>query len=236
MPVTNFFWDGDNLLHEYGGGDATAAHYVTEPSQYGNFISQEQGGETSFFHFDGIGSLTEATNDESAVSSTRRFSSFGVLAEGGLEPFVSCAFIGKSGYHYDVETGLYYVRRRYLAVIGGSWISVDPYDSFDSRINVYIYATANPVTHTDPSGLVILMIPCAGAAITFAHGQYCGAFKKGPPPPVDCVDIACEEHDRSLDFWSFCNPFTRKLAHGILCYSATACGAPGGGAGQNLQA
>jgi RHS repeat-associated protein len=67
-------------------------------------------------------------------------------------PFV---FVGAQGY-YDDNAGKTYVRARELEPPKAKWLTEEP-DRFDADDwNLYLYAGANPVTYTDPSGLT----PC----------------------------------------------------------------------------
>lgn len=52
------------------------------------------------------------------------------------------------GYHYDSETGLYCVRRRFLHPGLGRWLQNDPLGSS----NLYEYADSSPIINVDPNG------------------------------------------------------------------------------------
>ena len=56
-----------------------------------------------------------------------------------------------AGYRYDLETGLYQVRNRYLHPKPGRWLSRDPID-YEGGINLYAYALNNPTNLVDPEG------------------------------------------------------------------------------------
>jgi hypothetical protein len=97
MAVTNFHWDEQNLLQERDDAGVTIAHYVTEPSQYGNVIRQRQSGQSNWFHFDAVGSAMELTTDEGVNADSRRYTAFGeVTEELGLGPF-PFTFAGQVG-------------------------------------------------------------------------------------------------------------------------------------------
>ena len=59
------------------------------------------------------------------------------------------------GEQQDETTGLYYLRARYMNPETGTFTSMDTYGGsvFDSTsLHKYLYANANPVSYTDPSG------------------------------------------------------------------------------------
>ncbi len=60
-----------------------------------------------------------------------------------------------TGEQYNANTGLYYLRARYMNPSTGSFISMDSYQGsiYDPvSLHKYLYANANPVMYTDPSG------------------------------------------------------------------------------------
>ena len=60
-----------------------------------------------------------------------------------------------TGEQYNESTGLYYLRARYMNPETGTFISMDTYaGSLDNPVSLhkYLYANANPVKYTDPSG------------------------------------------------------------------------------------
>jgi len=65
--------------------------------------------------------------------------------------YPTCPFIF-TGQRFDPETGLYFYRARYFHAALGRFISKDPI-SYAGGMNLYRYATDNPLTHTDPTGL-----------------------------------------------------------------------------------
>ena len=57
------------------------------------------------------------------------------------------------GQYYDQETGLHYNYFRYYDPLIGRYITADPI-GLDGGINLYRYADANPITFSDPLGLL----------------------------------------------------------------------------------
>jgi RHS repeat-associated protein len=154
MPVTNFFWDGDNLLQEYDDAGATTAQYSTEPGQFGNVTSQRRSGQSHYYHHDPLGSTTELTNPSGDVTDTRRYKAFGETVEQSGSTTFPFQYVGHKGYYFDAERGTHYVRRRDLDALRGRWLSNEP---LRQRIReAYAYAHNSPLSAIDPSGLATL--------------------------------------------------------------------------------
>lgn len=154
MPVTNYIWDvvSDNVLMEKDDDDETIARYVQEPSLYGEAISQERGGETRYYNYDGEGNTSELTDANQNVTDSYEYSAFGeeVARTGSTEnPF---GYKGALGYYTNGEMNDIYVRARTYEPTTGRWLSLDPI-GFLSGTHRYQYVHNAPINFSDPSGL-----------------------------------------------------------------------------------
>ncbi len=108
--ITSIFaYDGDNLVEETNSSGAAVARY--EPTQnIDEPLAMLRSGATSYFHADGLGSVTSLSNAAGSIANTYTYDSFGKLtaSTGSLvNPFQYTAR------ESDTETGLYYYRARY---------------------------------------------------------------------------------------------------------------------------
>ena len=153
MTVTHYVWDplSDNVLMETDENNVTQAVYTHEPDPFGNLISQRRDDETSYYHFDGLGSTRELTDESETVTDTNMYDAWGVnVASTGTteNPFL---WVGEQGYYHDPETEDYCVRARIYGPEIARWTSVDPVGLHGLGM-LYEYAANSPITRRDPSG------------------------------------------------------------------------------------
>ncbi len=149
MPKTTYVWDelSDNVIEEYEDG-VLSASYAHEPGLYGNLLSQNRNGVTSYYHYDGRGDTVALTDDSGNVTDTKEYDAWGnVIASTGstVTPYL---FGGEYGYQRDEAT---FVRNRVFHEF--RWLSVDPLLHRNTR-DAYVFCESNPVNILDPTGLV----------------------------------------------------------------------------------
>ena len=171
MPVTNYIWDDENdsLLMETDENGDTTAVYTNEPDQHGRVISQHRDGETSYYHYDALGSTHALTDASENITDTYLYTSFGDPVTATDSTPNSFRYVGEFGYYFDVAFGTYYVRRRVYQPIIGRWLSEDPAGYIDGP-NRYSYVNNNPMNRVDPSGLFCgCSCTCLGVSVK-THG------------------------------------------------------------------
>ena len=102
---------------------------------------------TSYYHADGLGSVTSLSNAAGALAQTYGYDAFGkqTSSSGSLtNPFQYTAR------ESDTETSLYYYRARYYDQSIGRFLSEDPTRDHE---NWYAYTGNRPTVFNDPSGL-----------------------------------------------------------------------------------
>lgn len=91
-------------------------------------------------------------NESGVVTDTYSYDAFGNLLKSTGSTKNCYRYCGEQ---FDETTGLYYLRARYMDTSTGRFISQDSYAGSISdpvSLHKYLYANANPVTYTDPSG------------------------------------------------------------------------------------
>jgi RHS repeat-associated protein len=127
----------------------------------------------SFYHSDWIGSTRYVTGLDGLKTAGLSFDAWGKRA--GTDPAGSffpsdLQFAGAFGYQTEWSSsteaglGLQYLQQRYYDAAIGRFISADPI-SIAGGLNVYGYASNNPVSTADPSGLEGHSVDLAGMAL-----------------------------------------------------------------------
>ncbi len=121
-----------------------------------SLISQRQSsGTTSFYGYDANGNVRFLTGTNGAISDTYVYDSGGILISSSGSTANSHRFAGE---YYDSDLGMYYFRARYLNANTGRFWNRDSFGGDHENplsLNKYLYAQANSINNTDPSGLDI---------------------------------------------------------------------------------
>jgi RHS repeat-associated protein len=110
----------------------------------------EKNSQSFYYHADGLGSITEITNQTGTVVQRYAYSSFGKI-ESQLDPNFSQAYTFTAR-EIDPEIQLYFYRTRYYDAPNGRFIQEDPVGIASGDLNLYGYVAGRPVTLTDPTG------------------------------------------------------------------------------------
>lgn len=144
-----------------------------------------------YFHYDGQLSTRHLTDEGGGatpeITDEYTYDAFGVmLHKEGLTPAGESenAYL-YTGEQYDALAGMYYLRARYYAQQQGRFATTDPFGGFSSdpmSLHKYLYANANSVMNTDPSGLFTLLginFTAAKISLLFSvlSGVIAGAFE-----------------------------------------------------------
>jgi RHS repeat-associated protein len=111
-------------------------------------LAMLRGSATSYYHADGLGTVTSLSSSAGAIANTYTYDSFGNLTNstGSLvNPFQYTAR------ESDAETGLYYYRARYYDSTSGRFLTEDPV-RYLGGINFYAYVKNNPISFKDSYG------------------------------------------------------------------------------------
>lgn len=134
--------------------DNTEKCYYTRGDE---LISQERDGKKSYYVYDGHGSVRALADESGKVTDKYVYDAFGNLISSVGSTKNDFLFCGEQ---FDPVTGLYYLRARYMNPSVGRFITMDSYEgSIDDPVSLhkYLYADANPVSNSDPSGYFTLI-------------------------------------------------------------------------------
>jgi RHS repeat-associated protein len=166
-----YAYDGDNLIEEVNASGGVVARYSQNINVMDEPLAMLRSGATSYYHADGLSSITSLSNGAGSLAQTYGYDSFGkhTSSSGSLtNPFQYTAR------ELDSETGLYHYRARYYDPAAGRFISADPIGFFSGGVNFYSYVGDSPIDLVDPSGNHALLNPKSRCAKVFANALKTG--------------------------------------------------------------
>lgn len=110
------------------------------------------------YHYDGLGSTRQLTDEAGVVSDSYTFSAYGELDASNGATANSYLYAGEQ---FDGDLDFYYLRSRYYDSGVGRFQSLDTFDGnirIPLSFNKYLYTHANPVNGIDPSGESLLSL------------------------------------------------------------------------------
>jgi RHS repeat-associated protein len=143
-----FAYDGYNLIEETGATGSVVARYA-QTQNIDEPLAMLRGGATSFYHADGLGSITSLSTSAGAIANTYANDSFGKLTASTGSLVNAFRYTARES---DPETGLYYYRARYYDPQLGRFVSGDPI-GFSDGPNLYTYVHNTPLGFKDSFGL-----------------------------------------------------------------------------------
>tara|TARA_R110002095_G_scaffold97122_2_gene85028 strand:+ start:11493 stop:14312 length:2820 start_codon:yes stop_codon:yes gene_type:complete len=153
LEFTSYLWDDQNIILEQDEVGTVDAEYTVMPQAYGNLISQTRDADSSFYHFDPLGSTRELTDASETITDSYLYSVFGKVKSSTGTTVNPYQWVGKEGYYHDPESGLYSLRNRFYSANEGRFKSEDPIGFDAGDVNLYRYVGNNAATVTDLSGL-----------------------------------------------------------------------------------
>ena len=164
-PVTaSYAYNGDGLrVSKTVGGTTTSYTWdvlrlpvvLSDGNEYvwgHDLISQvTSAGAATYAHADGLGSIRLLTDSAGTVVGTQQYDAFGAgRAQSGVQlPF------SYTGEQVDAESGLVYLRARYMDPATRRFLTVDPFPGYGTAPttqHAYAYVGNNPLQWIDPTG------------------------------------------------------------------------------------
>jgi RHS repeat-associated protein len=140
-----FVYDGDDIVRDLDGSDATVADYLNT-LDIDDRLRQTSSGASHYFLSDHQQTTRVLTDAGGNVTSSLNYDSFGNVT--GSSP-TRYTYTGRE---FDADTGLLYYRARFYESQQGRFISEDPI-GFEGGNNFYVYVEDNPLNFVDPDGL-----------------------------------------------------------------------------------
>ena len=124
------------------------------------------GGATSYYHADGLGSITSLSTSAGAIANTYTYDSFGKLTASTGSLVNPLRYTARES---DSETGLYYYRARYYDPTAGRFTREDPLGFYGGDVNLYRYVWNSPLNFSDPIGELGVGVSASGSAEAGAY-------------------------------------------------------------------
>src|SRR5262245_47171384 len=167
--TTRYVYDNEDILLELNAANNIVARYTHGPGVDAPLII-ERNSQSFYYHADGLGSVTEITNQSGAVAQRYSYSSFGKIESQLDANFVQpYTFTARE---FDLETALYHYRERQYDPNAGRFVTEDPLGFNSREENFYLYAAGNPINFTDPDGLLLWGAIDAGEDYGHAAAEY----------------------------------------------------------------
>ncbi len=146
--VTQFAYDGGDIIAEYNGSGVLQRRYVHGPGFDEPLVWYEGAGTTnrSWLMADHQGSIIAISNGSGAASNINTYDEYGVPGPGNSGRFQY------TGQNFMSELGLYHYKARAYSHSLGRFLQADPIQYSDGP-NMYAYVGNDPFNRVDPFGL-----------------------------------------------------------------------------------
>jgi RHS repeat-associated protein len=141
---------GGTSTYSRDGTGVTAPVMSDGTANYTPGVSERRSSTSSFVNADRLGSMTHLTDGTQATTDTRQYDAFGLLTSSSGATATPFAFVARSGYQTDSDSGLLLLGHRYYDPSTGRFTSRDP---AKDGVNWYMYVRNSPQSSTDPAGL-----------------------------------------------------------------------------------
>lgn len=142
-----YLYDGQQAIAEIRGS-AISATLLTGLAIDEAIARYTDQGERTLLT-DALGSVLVSVKEDGSVATAYGYSPYGETQVMGTEEGNATQYTGRE----NDGTGLFYYRARYYDAVLKQWPSEDPI-GIAGGANIYTYVNGNPVSYTDPSGLL----------------------------------------------------------------------------------
>lgn len=150
--VTRYIYDASgNLLAEADGKNNITRYYIYGRGLIAMVTSAQQQDQVFCYHFNATGSTVALTDNSGEIMNSYAYDPFGKITDRQEQVQQPFTFVGQYGVMTE-PNGLYYMRARYYDPNVGRFISEDPIGFNGGDVNLYAYASNNPIMMIDPWG------------------------------------------------------------------------------------
>ena len=209
--TTDAVLDGGMMIREMREGTA-----------YATFLNGPRGpecrrddttGQVRWYIYDGLGSVVGEIDPAGNMTTTRSHDVYGLVRSSTGQRTSAHGFVGSLGHTSEDNTGLIYMRARYMDSVLGRFVSEDP---TGNGLNWYIYCGNDPVNYNDASGKI--RVPWKA----IIHSYISSSINMMAPNSmngcgIDFGEIVANKADEIID--KICNSI-RKGVNGIFVDAA----------------
>lgn len=206
-----------HLIEEQNAGGVAIASYVHGRS-LDEVLQMRRGGLNYYYESDDLGNVVALTANNGTIAERYEYGTFGtpvtLTAGTVVNPFLF------TGSYYDAETGLHFMRSRYLDPRAGRFVSRDPIGTWTDTSalgNGSAYAAGNPWSWTDRMGtskdygaegcessgetlyLKIVDIDKCSADEETLHDQVCDAYDAGDDAELEVYRVSVDSSSQEED-------------------------------------
>lgn len=145
--TTNYVLDGQSVVRERRNG-TNYATYLTGP-RGPEYRRDDATGQIRWYLYDGLGSVVGEVDPHGNVTYANNLDVYGAVRTDSGTSTSNHKFVGGLGHASENETGLIYMRARYMDPTTGRFVCEDP---AENGLNWYAYCGSDPVNKNDPTG------------------------------------------------------------------------------------
>jgi RHS repeat-associated protein len=146
--IEKYLYEADKVVLEVDGAGAQLATNVYDT----NLVSRTAGNETAYYLYNGHADVVALLGAAGNTMATYYYDAFGNAVETTGDKDNPYRY---SGYRYDEETDIYYLKARYYDAKIARFMSEDTYSGSAEdplSLNLYSYVSNNPIMYWDPTG------------------------------------------------------------------------------------